>query len=131
MKLSSKWYEFAYDDIDSAKIMLKEGKNNNVCFFSHQSVEKAFKGFLVENNINPPRTHNLIDLCNLCIEINPDFKQFLPAARILNQFYIPTRYPIAPMGSTSKGMPGREIAEEALDKATNIVDYFVNLERAK
>jgi len=57
MTLSNRWYELAVDDIDSARIMLRENKNNNVCFFSHQAVEKAFKGFLVENNFRPPKTH--------------------------------------------------------------------------
>ncbi|KUO52308.1 MAG: hypothetical protein APF76_04545 [Desulfitibacter sp. BRH_c19] len=53
----------------------------------------------------------------------------MSAARILNQFYIPTRYPVAPIGSTSKGMPSKDIAEEALSIANNILDFFLNRER--
>ena len=38
MRSSSKWLNTALDDIDSAKIMLRESKYNNVCYFSFKYV---------------------------------------------------------------------------------------------
>jgi HEPN domain-containing protein len=120
---NNKWLEFVLDDLDSAEIMLREKKFNNVCYFSHQAVEKVLKAFLEHHKMNPPHIHNLIDLLNQCGNINQEIPKLLPKVRILNQFYIPTRYPVAPIGSTPKGMPNQTLAEKALDYAKEIIDY--------
>ena len=120
---SNNWLNFAVDDIDSAQIMLREGKYNNVCYFSHQAVEKSLKAFLYQNNYNPPRIHNLIELLKECQKANDSFALFISNVRVLNQFYIPTRYPVIPKGSLPTGMPGKTLAEKALNYAIEIVDY--------
>ena len=122
MKEENKWFEFAADDIDSAEIMLKAGKYNMVCFFAHQAAEKSLKAFLVNIKRNPPRIHNLVDITNLCAKYNESFKEILPKARILNQFYIPTRYPFASPGTKLEG-PGIETAEKALAFSQEIFSY--------
>lgn len=119
----SNWLDFAVDDIESAEIMLRENKYNNVCYFSHQATEKSLKGFLVWNNINPPKIHGLITILKLCQNINKDFEIFMPPIRTLSQFYIPTRYPDAPVGSISSGLPSKELAEKTLNYAKEIVQY--------
>lgn len=118
----NKWLDFVRDDLESAEIMLREKKFNNVCYFSHQAVEKVLKAFLEHHKINPPHIHNLIDLLQHCGSINQEIPKLLPKIRILNQFYIPTRYPVAPAGSTPKGMPDLTLAEKALIYAREIVD---------
>jgi len=124
----NRWLEFALDDLDSAEIMMREGKYNNVCYFSHQAAEKGLKGFLENNRVNPPRIHDLVELLKLCKNLIEGFEQFLPQARTLNQFYIPTRYPVAPPGAAPEGMPSRPLAEKALNYAKEIVEYCrVNL----
>lgn len=123
MPFTNNWLDFAFDDIDSAEIMLRESKYNNVCYFSHQASEKALKGFLEHNNVNPPRVHDLITLIKLCQNINNNFANFLPHMRTLNQFYIPTRYPDAPVGAISTGLPSKELSEKALNYAREIVDF--------
>lgn len=119
----NKWLDFVIDDLESAEIMLREKKLNNVCYFSHQAVEKVLKAFLEHHQINPPHIHNLIDLLKQCGSISQEILKLLPEIRTLNQFYIPTRYPVAPMGSTPKGMPNQALAEKALDYAKEIVSY--------
>lgn len=123
MKEVNQWLEFSIDDLDSAEIMLKNCKYNMVCFFAHQAAEKALKAFLVSQNHNPPRTHNLLDLLNLCIKYNRFFENLIPKARILNQFYIPTRYPTALPGMTPSGMPDIKTAEKAMNFSNEIFSY--------
>lgn len=120
--MQNPWFELAFDDIDSARIMLRENKLNIVCYFSHQAAEKALKGVLEFRGINPPRTHNLIDLVNECNNIDGTFKDVLTQARVLNQFYIPTRYPVAPPGSLPTGAPNIDIAQKAICHAETILD---------
>jgi len=82
------WLDFSIDDLDSAGIMLKEGKFNNVCYFSHQAVEKSLKGYLLHNNIAPPRIHDLIELLNQCKIINSDFLRFISQVRKIGRAHV-------------------------------------------
>lgn len=126
MKEVNQWLKFSMDDLDSAEIMFKAGKYNMVCFFAHQATEKAIKAFLVSQKHNPPRTHNLVDLVNLSAKYNKSFEDLLPKVRILNQFYIPTRYPTALPGTMALGMPDVKTAEKAMAFANEIFSYCKN-----
>lgn len=123
MKEAKQWLNFAMDDLDSAEIMFKAGKYNMVCFFSHQAAEKALKAFLVSQKHNPPRIHNLIDLVSICTQYDKTFEDFLSKVQVLNQFYIPTRYPTAMPGTTALGMPDIKTAEKAMVYAKEIFSY--------
>lgn len=113
----------ALDDLDSAKIMLREGKHNNVCYFSQQAVEKGLKGYLQEKRVTPPKIHNLVELLKLCQQYDQSFSEYSSQARVLNQFYIPTRYPVAPPGSTENGMPSKDLALKAIRYAEEITTF--------
>lgn len=39
-----------------------------VCFLAQQTAEKTFKAALVSRGINPPRTHDLVQLATLCAD---------------------------------------------------------------
>jgi len=45
-KLSEIWLKYALDDLQSAKVLLKEGIYNMVCFHSQQAVEILLKSFI-------------------------------------------------------------------------------------
>lgn len=98
------------------------------CFHSQQAAEKALKGFLVHNKVTSPRTHNLVELINLCSSIDICFQNFMPKMATLNQFYAPTRYPDAVVGITPAGMPNKAIAEKALNYAKEVVEHCKGLE---
>jgi HEPN domain-containing protein len=49
-----------------------------VCFHCRQAAEKYLKGFLVYNDQEPPKTHDLVELVRLCGKINADFSQLTP-----------------------------------------------------
>lgn len=120
---TNKWIEMATDDLDSANIMLRERKFNNVCYFSEQAAEKALKGYLVDRRRIPPKIHNLVELLKICQEFDPNFMELGKQARVLNQFYIPTRYPIAPVGSTAEGMPSEQLARKAIEYGGEILEF--------
>ncbi|WP_422445326.1 HEPN domain-containing protein [Thermoanaerobacterium sp. DL9XJH110] len=127
----NKWVNFFLDDIKAANIMLREELYNHTCFFAHQATEKALKGFLEENKVNPPKEHDLIDLTKRCQKIDNNFSNILSKVDFLNQFYIPSRYPTAFIGSSSSGMPSKNQAEKALGYAKEITDYCLNAIRQK
>jgi len=120
------WFDFASDDIRAGEILLREEVINIACFHFQQAAEKALKGFLVYNELSPTKEHNLVDLMRLCSKVNDDFKEMRVNAVALNQFYIPTRYPDAPVGSLSSGIPSKALAEEALEYAKEIFDFCLD-----
>ena len=107
-----RWLEFARQDLQMAELALGEGIYNQVCFHSHQCVEKCLKAALANQGRMPPRTHSIVDLLGLLPtdyleELREDLEQ-------IDIYYIPTRYPDALPGSLPDGLPGREDAEEAI-----------------
>lgn len=70
----SQWLDYANDNLKAANELLKTDLHNIVCFHSQQAVEKALKAYLVFNDINSPRVHNLNTLLELCINLGKEFE---------------------------------------------------------
>jgi len=60
-----RWLEFAHQDLQMAELALREGIYNQVCFHSHQCIEKCLKAILANMDRKPPRTHSIVDLLGL------------------------------------------------------------------
>ena len=67
--------------------------SGKICNDCQQSVEKDLKGYLFFNDIEPPKTHNLIDLLDMCANIQPIFSKFEKQCRYLTKFAVIPRYP--------------------------------------
>ena len=92
---TSEWLNKATEDLNGARILLEheEAPTNIIGFLCQQCLEKSFKGFLDENNVSFPRTHDLVYLVDLCSEIDPDFLEFKKEVNILLPFAVDARYP--------------------------------------
>lgn len=124
MNESERWLSFAREDLQMAKLALRETIYNQTCFHSQQCVEKAIKGLLLFQSKIPPRTHLLGDLLTL-LDPNP-FTTSIDI-QLLDRFYIPTRYPDALPGSLPDGLPNQEDATEALTVAQQTLDVVTQL----
>ncbi|MDI3280665.1 MAG: HEPN domain-containing protein [Bacillota bacterium] len=97
-----------------------EGIYNQVCFHAQQCVEKALKGLLEHRGYLPPPTHKLADLIPLTESmIAEDLEDEI---RLLDRFYIPTRYPDALPGLLPDGLPEKDAAQEALSVAKRVLE---------
>ncbi|RIK34963.1 MAG: hypothetical protein DCC55_31765 [Chloroflexi bacterium] len=81
-------------------------------------MEKALKGYLLQHTGTYPKTHHLLELLAGCTTIDAAFAQFLPHCTVVDQYYMPTRYPDALIGgwterSTQPIRSGR--SDEACD----------------
>lgn len=118
LKLANEWFKKAKADIDFAKIGLKETEHyGQVCFLCQQAAKKYLKGFLEANRIKPPRIHSVATLATKCIKITGKFKNLVPKCKILDRYYIPTRYPVA-IGLIFK----KEDAQEALRILSRLIE---------
>lgn len=119
LELAQEWFNKAKADIDFARIGFKETEHyGQVCFLCQQAVEKYLKGFLVAKGIKPKKIHSTATLVRKCAQISKEFSDFISLCKILDRYYIPTRYPVL-----SAALYKKEDAQEALQ----ILDGIVNL----
>ena len=88
------WLKEAKEDLKSAKILLEGGQYHHACFHAQQAAEKALKALL--RSLHKAKTgYSVLDLLR---EVSKDVKvpeELWDMARILDQYYIPPRYPNA------------------------------------
>lgn len=118
------WRRFADMDMEAARLIStvesSEALASVICFHAQQAAEKYLKGLLVVHDEEPPRIHALPELLRRAILHVSDLDtiNLEDAVNGLDQFYIPTRYPVEVSGST--GPITSEDAAEALAWAEEI-----------
>jgi len=90
-------------------------------FHAQQVAEKALKAFLIFHDQPFKRTHDLIELLNLCISVQPDFAALEDMAQILTPYAIAGRYPDAAGGL----VPMLAQAEDALRDAEAVLEFVL------
>ena len=86
------WIKSAENDIETAGILIREGRILHGMFFCHLTIEKAIKSLYVNERKNyAPKTHNLIFLSEKAnIKLNQDQEIFVG---ILMKYQLEGRYP--------------------------------------
>ncbi|MDR3342991.1 MAG: HEPN domain-containing protein [Treponema sp.] len=59
-----------------------------ICYLSQQSVEKSLKRFLVLQQIEPPKIHNLVELYHLCETFIADISNVKIYCNSLNRYRV-------------------------------------------
>jgi HEPN domain-containing protein len=92
-----------------------------VCFHAQQAAEKMLKCFLVLNEVEPPYTHNLKLLIDMCAEIESGFSDLEREAITLSQYGVLPRYP----AEYDLDEPDAELALKYADKITEYANGLV------
>jgi HEPN domain-containing protein len=89
------WIKYADNDLDSAKILNEAVRKHSeiICYLCAQAVEKYLKGYLIYQNIEPKKTHDLSYLNSFCIEKDNNFNKIQPLCDFLTTFAKSVRYP--------------------------------------
>ena len=119
MRPHDRWLDQAWDDLQFGRLGLEAGYLAQTCFLSQQVIEKCLKGYLVFQGRLYPKTHKLADLWRLCEEILQELEPFERQFRVIDEYYIPTRYPDAVPGKGSTS-PSIDNAQEALGAAEKV-----------
>ncbi len=97
MKLTTReWVKKAENDFKVASQILRRRKEivtDAACFFSQQCVEKYFKARLIEAGVVFPRTHDLLQLLNLCATVEPLWLAYAKAVDAMSDYAVDFRYP--------------------------------------
>ena len=116
----SRWIKKAEEDLKAAKKFLGEVSPWIVAFHAQQAIEKYLKSFLVKNDKKFGKTHDLLELLDLCLEIDEEFRELekLPLEKI-SMFATITRYPELEVDVAV------EEAEEAIKIAEKVKEFVL------
>jgi HEPN domain-containing protein len=90
------WVRKAENDFKVASQILRRRKDvvpDAACFFCQQCVEKYLKARLLEAGITFPRTHDLLQLLNLCVQVEPLWSAYAKIVDGMTDYAVDFRYP--------------------------------------
>jgi HEPN domain-containing protein len=117
------WFRQAEGEYKWARDAFDAGNWALVCYLSQQTSEKALKALAFSQGVQQVRSHSTFEIAQ-SLKINGELAE---AARILDQYYMTTRYPDALPGGAPCDMFVRSQAEEALHLA-NLFIFKVQAE---
>jgi HEPN domain-containing protein len=90
------WVERAEEDYHQAQVALRQRKYpayHSTCFHSQQCAEKYLKAFLTRHAIAFSKTHDLIELRRLCLQMDSTFSLITNPLKALFPYAVDIRYP--------------------------------------
>jgi HEPN domain-containing protein len=92
--LIRQWQSKADDDLGVAHHLAAESVYfTAVAFHAQQAAEKYLKAFLVEHQVEFPKTHDLDELLDLVSTIDEGLSDSIRDAALLSQYGVEVRYP--------------------------------------
>ena len=116
------WVKIAIEEFQSAQYLFEKSLFRMVCYHSQQAVEKILKAILVEQEVEVPFTHNLLDLNNAVKNLNHETPVSDEDCVFLNSVYR-SRYP-SDVGLLPTGEPREKDARKAFEIADTILKWF-------
>ncbi len=102
-----RWFDEAGSDLAFARVGQREGFHSKVCFLCQQAAEKALKAVAYGDGERYVVGHSLQELLDRLAPQHPSLEPLRDGCRLLDQYYVPTRYPNALPG----GVPHRSYTE--------------------
>lgn len=124
-KLAKEWFQKGSEDLDLAKFVFQETEHfSRVCLLTQQTAEKYLKGYLAYHNVNPPKIHSLAALRKSCETHNKQLRDIINECKILDEYYIPARYPVStPVNyDAAKAKEAIELAEQIIELIGKDID---------
>ncbi|MGL6131748.1 MAG: HEPN domain-containing protein [Fusobacteriaceae bacterium] len=109
-------------DFQSGKILYENELEEGAIYHYQQAAEKALKAFLIFNKSKVPKTHDLTNVLDLCVEFNTKFKVLYDACEKLTPYATIFRYMDTGYGLT----PSHDIIDEAKNEALSILTFVKN-----
>jgi HEPN domain-containing protein len=123
-----RWLRQAEHDLRIARGHQERGDYSDACFMAEQAAQKALKGFLMAQGQRSVPIHSVAQLAERCGQFDADFAVHVTSGRLLDQYYIPTRYPDA---LAPPAVPFESYTQEQGERAVTAVQTIVTLVRQK
>ena len=91
---SSEWLDLAEMDLGAAEYLLgmRPVPVEIICYHCEQAAEKMLKGTLAQFGMEPPKTHDLIQLCKLCMERDLTYEEYVARLPVQGTNGVPALY---------------------------------------
>lgn len=117
---SRDWLAQAFRDLDQARSSKSEARHEWACFAAHQAAEKAVKALHLK--LGQEAWGHVV--ARLLVELpSPPPEDIIEKARVLDNFYIPTRYPNGHPSGAPFEHYGCIQSEEAIRYAGEILEF--------
>jgi HEPN domain-containing protein len=123
-----RWLRQAEHDLTIARGHRERGDYSDACFMAEQAAQKALKAFLIARGQRAVPLHSVAQLAERCAQLDPAFSVHITPGRILDQYYIPTRYPDA---LAPPAVPFESYTEDQAQRAVTTVGSLVALVNEK
>ena len=96
IEIVQEWLAKADEDFEFARVNFVEGKSffPQICFHFQQATEKYLKAYIIANELEFLKIHDLPLLLKMCLSRDPSFEQLREDCEYLTTFYVDTRYPV-------------------------------------
>lgn len=122
MKRWRDWYQQGKRDFERAQLDLEYAYYEWACFTSQQAAEKVIKAVALKKGFNI-WGHSLTEMLNILMDKIKVPKNMIDDAKLLDMYYIPTRYPNGfPSGKPADYFTERH-AREAINAADRIIRF--------
>ncbi|MCX5638785.1 MAG: HEPN domain-containing protein [Planctomycetota bacterium] len=91
---TSKWLEYASENLESAHVLLNSGLFNPCLQNAQQAVEKMLKAVLVEFSIKFKKTHSISELAVMLAKKHLKIELAEEECELLDSIYLPSKYPL-------------------------------------
>lgn len=125
---AQRWLAQAEHALEVARRLLADSYYSDSCFHAEQTGQLALKAFLYGQGERFVVIHSVKELAEQCAGRDPAFQSVVDAGRVLDQYYIPTRYPDA---LAFPGMPYETYAEREAKEAVEFASTIVTLVKQK
>lgn len=114
---ADRWLKQAESDLAYAELGLREGFYAQVCFQCQQVCEKAIKALRYGRGERAVLGHALVELADSV----PVMARFRDSLAVLDQYYVPTKYPNGLPGGIPSDVYTGDQAAAAVDTARRVV----------
>ncbi len=119
-----RWFQQAHADLEVVRTLRSAGHHATACFHSQQAAEKALKAVLFAQGARVVLEHSVRELARRCEVHDPAFADVAEEAALLDQFYIPTRYP---NGLPAPAVPSETYTEAHAQAAQEAAEHIVHV----
>ncbi|MCX8091701.1 MAG: HEPN domain-containing protein, partial [Verrucomicrobiae bacterium] len=111
------WARKAENDRKNIRASLQSGDPawDTVCYHAQQAAEKYLKAFLVANRVAPPHVHDLEQLLNLCLDLDPTLDELAADCALLTDYAVDVRYPEVTEPDATTGQAAVAAAERVCE----------------
>jgi len=91
--------------------------SDTACFHAQQAAEKWFKALMLQNNMLPPKTHDILVLISYLEGLYPELEdaKWSTYSEILNKFAVDMRYPFFKSSALIVQKPDLELVKAVLE----------------